>query len=248
MMPPRPQRRWLKGLVGLIALAFFVWLLLQAPFVRQEVAADLGDAGPWAVPLLCRYVVDEDVKVRQSAIDSLVGIGPSVVPRIAADLNHSDSAIRIRAALVLSALGARGINLSPAIAPLTQRLEDANPEVRLTVVRALWSAGDEAGPALPRLAAALDDPDPGVRAQACEAMWRLHQTDPEVVRKLIERLGDEEPDVRAEAAEAIGHLPLNSAEVVTALQRALRDPDPQVRQEAAEAIQRIEVENLQSKR
>jgi cyclophilin family peptidyl-prolyl cis-trans isomerase/HEAT repeat protein len=89
--------------------------------------------------------------------------GDGALERLLAD---PDAGIRRRAALAAGRIGELSM-----VAPLVERMNDAEPEVRQMSAFALGLIGDRS--ALERLRASLADPEPVVRARAAEAIGRL---------------------------------------------------------------------------
>ena len=71
---------------------------------------------------------DGEYKVRASAAEALVRIGPGpVVPSMIEALRNAEAAVRANAAVVLGAFGPAAKSAVPALA---RALKDANPRVR----------------------------------------------------------------------------------------------------------------------
>jgi HEAT repeat protein len=150
-----------------------------------------------------------------------------------------------------------------AIEPLTERLEDTDPEVRLRAARALGEIRGRLA-VLP-LVRALSEPSrwstlrvadilstmgaeaeeelirayPGLpraaRIATIDVLGRLLR--PSAASFLQQRLEDEDPDIRARAAHALGQI--SDPTTHRSLIRAMRDPEWPVRAMAAKALGRL---------
>lgn len=99
-----------------------------SPAIRAGAAQALAAFDQRAVPALTGALGDSEYKVRVSAAEALVKIGPGrVVPSMIEALKSTDVATRANAAVVL---GAFGPPAKPAVPALARALKDANPRVR----------------------------------------------------------------------------------------------------------------------
>jgi HEAT repeat protein len=109
--------------------------------VRARAAQALAASDQRAVPALTGALGDGEYKVRASAAEALVKIGPgAVVHSMIEALRNTDGRVRANAAVVLGAFGPAAM---PAVPALARSLRDENPRVR-----------ELAGEALKRIASA----------------------------------------------------------------------------------------------
>ena len=110
-----------------------------SPTIRAGAAQALAAFDQRAVPALTGALGDSEYKVRVSAAEALVKIGPGpVVPSMIEALKSPDVATRANAAVVL---GAFGPPAKPAVPALARALKDANPRVRELAGQALDRIG-----------------------------------------------------------------------------------------------------------
>jgi HEAT repeats len=103
-------------------------LLDPSPDVRARAAQALATFEHRAVAALTSALNDKEYKVRSTAAEALVTIGPGpVVPTMIEALKSPEAPIRANAAVVLGAFGPAA---KPAIPALGRALKDANPRVR----------------------------------------------------------------------------------------------------------------------
>jgi HEAT repeat protein len=131
-------------------------------------------------------------------------------------LKDRDAGARARAAISLSALGAKA---KPAVPALTTALSDNNLNVRYCAGNALKSVGPDAKSAVPALIAALKTFPGG--SPELEGPARYY------------------PDVRSIAAEALGAIGPAASAAIPALKEATADKSADVREAAADAIKKI---------
>jgi HEAT repeat protein len=96
--------------------------------VRARAAQALATFDQRAVAALTGALGDGEYKVRASAAEALVKMGPGpVVPSMIEALRNAEAAVRANAAAVLGAFGPAAKSAVPA---LTRALKDVNPRVR----------------------------------------------------------------------------------------------------------------------
>jgi HEAT repeat protein len=100
-----------------------------SPDVRARAATDLAAFDQRAVAVLTRALGDSEYKVRVSAAEALVKIGPGpVVPAMVEAMKSPDMPIRANAAVVLGVLGIQA--QQAAVPALAKALKDENARVR----------------------------------------------------------------------------------------------------------------------
>jgi HEAT repeat protein len=107
-----------------VALACLLALFVATPVAGQALTA----SDQRAVTGLIRALGHDEYRVRASAGEALVKIGPShVLPGMIEALRNSDVRVRANAAIVLGAFGPAA---KPAIPALARALRDEHPRVR----------------------------------------------------------------------------------------------------------------------
>ena len=212
-------------------------LLEKARAALQDADAQTRIAGLQLVqsqslaPLLpdvaARLRADPDVAVRYQAARALAHFAdPAALPPLLDGLRDDNMYVRVQVTSALIHMGA------PAVAGLTEALDDARPAVRRAAAKALGKIGCADAPALRALCAALsDDADAGQRRFAAEALGRLGAT--EALAPLGAALRD--PDARVRDAAAAALQALGEAALPT-LRAALDDPNPETNFVAARAL------------
>jgi len=219
--------------------------------VRRKAAEALGKLGDArAVEPLIRCVKEGDADTRDTAIEALVKLGKPAVEPLIACLKDEDPFVRQRAAHTLAKLGWSPANDAqraavlwakgdwdalvkmgkPAVEPLLELLEHADPQLRSDAGLALGQLGDPraVGPLVSRL---RDDFVECLRVYAAEALVKLGKP---AVQPLIGCLRDNDHTVRARAAQTLGKL--GDAGAVEPLIACLGDGVDKVREAAAEAL------------
>lgn len=236
LLQPRPKRRLIKGLVLVLGISFLAWELFLFSSVRVLAVRAAGAMGPWAIPLVLHYGVDESEEVRGAVVEVIHHSGPSAAPALLKNLTDPDARRRLMAANLLGGLGP----CPDAVPGLSQAARsDPNLEVRGAAIHSLADAGQNDEAAVEPLAALLDDAEGDIRFAAVESLSQLKAKASPAVRALARSLKDADPRVRQGAAEALEQIGPEGREAVPALTEALTDPSPGVRKEAAEALEAI---------
>ena len=169
---------------------------------------------------------DENVRVRQQAIDSLAAMRDlRVVPGLVRALEDPSVDVRVRAVQ-----GLLRFDTAEAVEGLLRALKDESPQVRRRAAAGVGRLRDPAH--VGTLAAALQDDDVTVREQAVAALGRIR--DDAALPYLTQALSDEAPAVRRRAALGLGQL--RATDAVPALIAGLQDADPDVRGHVAMAL------------
>jgi HEAT repeat protein len=140
------------------------------PTTRRYAAQDLGDLhDARAVPALAEAVRDQEVAVREAAVDALVAIGGQAVAECVAPLLETeDAALRNYAIEILERVGPESIDV------LVAASNAASPDVRKSALDILGKvARGCAGKCLEAVAARLGDDNPNVAGSAAEALGHL---------------------------------------------------------------------------
>lgn len=171
---------------------------------------------------------------------------PKDISQAIIDLKSKDDDVREKAAIKLRELASytdRPDEISPAVNPLQEALNDPNVNVRSAAALALGKIGAPAKDAVPILAKKLSDSSENVRINAAAAIYSIaehHRTDipcaEEVIKKLLAVVDDENQFVRAHAIHGLIALAPDKEEVLSKICLKLNDSDTGVRIEALNAL------------
>ncbi|MGC3996194.1 MAG: HEAT repeat domain-containing protein [Anaeromyxobacter sp.] len=188
--------------------------------IRYRAAGELDPADAAERELLGVLLGDSSWRVRSAAVERLAGAADAaaVLPVLLARLSGGENVgARDAAAAALVRRGAE------VVAPLIERLDGSDPDLRQAAASVLGPLGDRR--AVAPLAARLADPDPNVRFAAAEALGRIGG--PEAVATLLAALDSDEGTLRLAALEALGvqrvSPPVRRVEALLG-DRALRRP------------------------
>jgi HEAT repeat protein len=165
--------------------------------VLQQIGAEAEDA----VPALVALVADPDDSLRDAVFLTFAEIGPSTVGDMVRFLQHEDSGVRRRAAMVLSRMGPAA---APAMTALCDATCDPDANVRFWAVKALGETGHSANAALDNLIHASRDEDADVRWQAVVAMRKTGAGEP-AKQAIFVLLNDPHSAVRTKAEAALAN-------------------------------------------
>lgn len=202
-----------------------------------------------ACPALVLCLKDEDARIRDAAVNTLVATGESALPLLFNAMGDQSWLVRKGAALALTKLRwspdddeikvcflfAQGAwkELSAykkkAIPYFIEGLKDENPDIRKEAAQALGTIADTDG--FEPLTRAISDPDPGVRAPAALALGELK--DPRAIPFLINLFYDSNTGIRNAAADALAIIGRPAYEPLIA---ALNDPKTSARLAAIRAL------------
>jgi HEAT repeat protein/outer membrane protein assembly factor BamB len=194
--------------------------------------------GPPAIPLLVELLRHEWVSIRRNAADALIDLAPHTESIQPALTEALKDNDPMVAGDAARALGALGKRARASVGALIKTLSQENPYVRIYAAEALASIGPKAETATKELAIALSDPVPGVRWAACEALANIGPGAHSAVPQLIESLKDEFLYVRIFAAGALGNIGPKAHMAREALKAAAAN-DPALRNEAEWALRKI---------
>jgi HEAT repeat protein/outer membrane protein assembly factor BamB len=194
--------------------------------------------GPPAIPLLLDLLRHEHVSFRRFAADAFIDLVPDTVSIQPALRRALRDDDSMVAGDAARALGALRERASPSVRALVKALSHEEPHVRIYAAEALASIGPKSAPATRDLARALRDPVPGVRWAAGEALSSIGPPAHSAVPQLIKALKDEFLYVRICAAGALGSIGPRAETAREALRAAANDPV--LRHEVEWALNRIE--------
>ncbi len=209
--------------------------------LRSGSARRLGELGPKAAaahPALVKMLDDPDASVRACAAEALASIKAidaeliaKVIERLLA--SHVDAIERQprwkARGLLLCSDEAAFIQLlatagPPAIAPLSECLDDEAWFARAAGAMALGAIGPDAAPEVPAILALLDDDELTVRCSALAALGQIGTPAERIVPSLTAALRDEDPAIRAHAASSLGAVGAEAKSAVPDLVKLLDDP------------------------
>jgi HEAT repeat protein len=165
------------------------------------------------------------------AFDELLRLAPRLqteIPKLIDDLqspSESDDAGQL-----LARIG------SPAVPPLRELSEHANPLFRLRAVRSLGQIGADAKPAIPTLCKLLADRDAKVRRESVLAVAKIDPRDNKVIAALVLLRKDADSEVRRHAIRVLGMAGASAAPI---LAEVLTDSEGEVRLTAVAALGRL---------
>jgi HEAT repeat protein len=201
----------------------------EVPGQEDPVPEWVVSGSPESIPLLIRYLQDQEEIGQLAALAELASMGPRArrgVPAILEALKDPKSSIRLEAARTLLLLNVR---VNAAIRALLEELKAGNATAR---ARAASVIADLVAP--PQvICVSCWGPDPPPRIAR---PWVGLRTLP----GLVAALADREPKVRAQAAQTVGLIGGGARAAGPPLLRALKDEDASVRQAAAQALQRVD--------
>lgn len=124
------------------------------------------------------------------------------------------------------------------IAPLTEQISDAEPEIRVAAIRVLGDLGHH--PAADAIAACLADPSPRIRLHAAMALSKLkHRPAADPIIAMIRSNADADPFLRH-----AGVMALVAVADPSLLDRISGDPDRSVRLAAVLVLRRLRSQSL----
>lgn len=160
-----------------VGAALLPTLLDKDQFVRGEAAMRITHMGEIGIPVFLAALKEDDVDLRQRAVDGLGEIGisrPDVTDALILLFKDSQSTLRLKGAVVLGRLGQKDVSVYQKVAP---NLASKDKEIQLGAMRALGDMGGIAEPSLPQIAYLLEEsPDPTIRNEAAEALIKMGTT------------------------------------------------------------------------
>ncbi|MBK8576624.1 MAG: HEAT repeat domain-containing protein [Elusimicrobia bacterium] len=152
-------------------------LMTKDEFVRGEAAMRITHMGKIGIPVFLAALKEDDVDLRQRAVDGLGEIGiptPEVVYALIALFKDPQKTLRLKGAVVLGRFGQRDSSVYQKVAP---NLASKDKDVLLGTLRALGDMGGVAEPSLPQIVFLLEEsPDPDLRNEAAESLINMGTT------------------------------------------------------------------------
>lgn len=137
----------------------------ENPRVREMAIEVIVGIGAVAVPALVATLQNQDIVLCETSIAALTKIGNEVEPFLLRELKNSDYAVREAVAEILG-----NIKSKRAVPYLLQNLHDVDSGVREAVIEALGEIGDsQVGPYLLPL---INDPDVGIKREVIQALGK----------------------------------------------------------------------------
>jgi len=180
--------------------------------------------------------------VQRRAVEELVALGESVVPKVTPLLEKKTAgAARCGAAQVLGRLGTKAESAIPA---LLESLNDREWPDREMAAEALGLIGRQAAQVIPALITALkEDPDERVRAKAAKSLGRFASqagTDSKAaIQALRGAMKDSDLQVQMAAAGALGCFGPRAQAAIAELKAAAQSEHFVLRQAAEESLKAI---------
>lgn len=194
------------------------------------------------VPDLIAALQDQDLGMRQNAVEALTKLGPAAkeaVPTLIVALKDDDKVVRYQTVQALGTIGPAERVVPALVAALT----DKDPWFRMELAKVLGDLGPEAKEAVPTLKKALKEWDSSRQAHIdfLGALARIDTANTqEYVAALRKDLKHHESYKRLRVVQTLARIGLGAKEAVAEL-RILeeKDPDESVRQAAREGLKKI---------
>ncbi len=199
------------------------------PYVRRDACESVQESrSDEYIAELVRVLEDEDLGVREAALNALTAIGGEpVAVAVVPTLGSEDVAIRNIGVEILEQLG------SVAVEPVGKILNDSDDDVVKFGVDILSKIKDPRVEGL--LAPLVEHKNPNVRAAVVLCMGKVDVAT--AVPTLLKALGDSEEWVRFSAIEGLGHLEDKGA--LDALLAIIESESGLVQEAALDAVARI---------
>lgn len=211
----------------------------------QESAFSVSQQPPeaWKIHGALAALNDSAPRIQAEALYTLLEmqtfdlLPDTVIPQIAALLDHPSPGIQFVAIEMLGKLGRRA---NAYVTRLAALLDHADPDIRSAAAKALGHFSEAGEEYLPRLTELLYDPESDVRKSAAQALHQLDQTDQKTyLEEMAMLLHDSEWQERAETASLLGYFGDDAAEYVPQLIELLADSKWEVRTAAARTLGRL---------
>lgn len=215
------------------------------------------------------------IKPALHKLGELAEAGTTGEPAVRAALKHSDSYVRLHAALALwrikqnsaetvpvfveglrntdpgvRSFAATAIAMGPhtdaVVGPLNDALSDSNAFVRLHAAETLFEYPGHEAAATAVLVSHLSEKEANIRWLATFIMGEILPESNTVVPALTKALKDDDHRIRAGAAFALGGMGTMAAPALPELKKLTKDERPDVRRAAEEAARDIEEDSAQA--
>ncbi|EKV00453.1 HEAT repeat-containing protein [Leptolyngbya sp. PCC 7375] len=191
------------------------------------------------VVALVKNLQDENITVRNGAVQALGAIGPSAyaaVPVMIETLQDGDELVRENAVITLGQIGPEARD---AVPELIEVFQTQDLDLSVHAANALGQIGPDARDAVPAIITVLEDQDSDIRAIAAEVLGEIGPDAHAAVPALIAALSDQNVFLRRRAASALGEIGPDARNAVPALINALQDSDDGVQSNAMTALGNI---------
>ncbi len=194
------------------------------------------------MPPLIEALQDENDRIRASAIQVIVSIGPQsedAVPALIESLTDSSASVRSTAAHALWGIGPKAEAAVPA---LIEAFKDPDKNVQYQAAKAIGGIAQDIEAVLPTLLEALKNEDVDVRASAIYALITIARDTTVALPGLVEALKDDNKDIRNAAIDALGEIGPKAKTAIPALTPLLKHNNVEVRAITAIALSQIGVD------
>lgn len=195
--------------------------------LRQTIIDSLALTGPLAtgsIPALTRAAEDSYAGIRRKACEAIGALGPraegGLSPLLERLILDDDPAVKDAAADALAQLG------MPAVQPLTDLLEQGEPELQWRAARALGLIGITAKPSVPQLTRTFTSPSARARMEAINSIWKITGNARLIEAPLVIELSSEDRQIRRRAAQLLiepDSLSEETSETLNRLSQSGRD-------------------------
>lgn len=223
-----PAREAMPALIGVLRSERLAAVRTAAVVAVRAIGVTSSD-----VPALVPALGDPDINVRIPLVAVLKPHAAEARSILERQMTGADVEGRKTAA---RALGGLGRELPSEVLPVLGRaLDDADAQVRATVVHALADVGS---PAMSALRGALRHRDGRVRATAVQVIITVPEQQADAIAAIIPLLDDTDVTVRTHAVQALGAMGSMAGAARERLTRiAERDPSPEIRELAKRALE-----------
>ncbi len=212
----------------------------QVKFAALQALRGMGTGAKLAEPYVSGLLVDLDPKLRVEAFHVLTGLGADPRPGLKKALAHTNPAIRIPTASLMTALG---VEIALAEPVLVAGLKEKNAALRMQAAYSLANRGLKADEVLPIFLEGLKNDVASVRRQAAEAIAPYGPKAARAVPALTAALDDRDDAVRAQALQTLRKVADAKTLLPVAL-KVLRHKDTNLHDQGAEIFFQIGPESV----